>query len=130
MAIGKLEDYKKYVKNYNFAFVGVGNNGKRMELLQSLIDVCYQIPVIYHSTAIISASAQIEIGPIVCANAVINSSVIIKKGVIISVGAIVDHYTFVCGGSHIDKLMLVLFISKSYLFSTLECELCIYILKD
>ncbi|RDW21458.1 hypothetical protein CWR48_03405 [Oceanobacillus arenosus] len=108
LAIGKCEDYKKHTKNYPYGFVAFGNNEQRMNWINSLIDVGYQVPVLIHPTAYISPSASVEIGSIVCPKAVINNNSIVKMVSIISIGALVDHDSYIGEGSHINSGAIVM----------------------
>lgn len=45
-AIGKITDLEKLYSSYDSAFVGIGNNYRRKELLQRLRDIGYEIPVL------------------------------------------------------------------------------------
>ena len=78
-------------KEYQNAFVGIGNNKLRDELIDLLERLGYQVPVLIHPTAYVSRSALIEAGTVVEPQAIVNANTKIKKGSIVSVGAIIDH---------------------------------------
>lgn len=107
LAIGKLEDYKKYTNKYSYGFVALGNNEHRMSLILKLVKAGFQVPTLLHPTAFISPSGTVEFGSIVCPNAVINSNSIISKDCIISIGALVDHDSSIGEGSHINSGAIV-----------------------
>ena len=90
-AIGKIKDMASFIKKFPNAFVGIGNNQFRKEMITRLIETGYHIPVLIHPTAYVSKSASILKGTIVEPMAVINANVVVERGCIISVGAIVDH---------------------------------------
>ena len=90
-AIGKIADSKSFVQEYQAAFVGIGNNKFRNELLQRLEQEGYEIPTLLHPTAYISKTAVIGKGTVVEPKAIVNANSRIGVGCIISVGAIVDH---------------------------------------
>lgn len=90
-AIGKTEDLQNLRADYEAAFVGIGNNKLRQEILAKLQAYGYHIPVLIHPTAYISPSAKISYGTVVEPKAIVNANSIVKAGCIISVGAIVDH---------------------------------------
>ena len=90
-AIGKIADSKSFVQEYQAAFVGIGNNKFRNELLQRLEQEGYEIPVLLHPTAYISKTAVIGKGTVVEPKAIVNANSRVDVGCIISVGAIVDH---------------------------------------
>ena len=90
-AIGKIAESKAFLKDYQEAFVGIGNNKFRSELLARLEQEGFIIPVLIHPTAYISQTATIEKGTVVEPKAIVNANSKVGKGCIISVGAIVDH---------------------------------------
>lgn len=90
-AIGKVADSKNFLDEYKDAFVGIGNNEFRGELIARLEQEGFNIPVLIHPTAYISKSAVIEKGTVVEPQAIVNANSKVGKGCIISVGAIVDH---------------------------------------
>lgn len=99
-AVGKISDMQKLKKSYQAAFVGIGNNTFRLELLTKLDAIGYDIPVLIHPTAYISKSAKIGKGTVVEPKAIVNANTVVKEGCIISVGAIVDHDVVVNDGAH------------------------------
>lgn len=90
-AIGKISDSKAFVNDYQEAFVGIGNNKFRGELLSRLEQEGFTIPVLIHPMAYISKTAIIEKGTVVEPKAIVNANSKVSRGCIISVGAIVDH---------------------------------------
>lgn len=90
-AIGKIEDSKAYISQYPEAFVAIGNNKFRGELLTRLEQEGFAIPVLIHPSAYISKSATIEKGTVVEPKAIVNANSKLGLGCIISVGSIVDH---------------------------------------
>ena len=90
-AIGKIADSKAYVNQFQEAFVGIGNNKFRGELLARLEQEGFKLPVLIHPTAYVSKSAVIGKGTLVEPMAIVNANSKIGTGCIISVGSIVDH---------------------------------------
>lgn len=90
-AIGKIADSKAYVDQYSEAFVGIGNNKFRGELLTRLEQEGFKVPVLIHPTAYVSKSAVIGKGTVVEPKAIVNANSKVGCGCIISVGSIVDH---------------------------------------
>lgn len=91
LAISKMENLQELREEYDAAFVGIGNNHLRKELLEKLQSYGYSIPVLIHPTAYVSRSAKIGKGTVVEPKAIVNASSKVADGCIISVGAIVDH---------------------------------------
>ena len=89
-AIGKTDEIENFVGQYEDAFVGIGNNELRQNMLNRLKEAGYHIPVLVHPTAYVSKTAKIAEGTIVEPKAVVNTDTVIGVGCIISVGAIVD----------------------------------------
>ena len=106
-AIGKIYELEKFKNKYDEAFVGVGNNELRAELIQKLEDCGYTVPVLIHPSAYVSRSATVGKGSVIEPNAIINANSIIGIGSIISVGAIVDHNAEVGAYCHINSGAIV-----------------------
>ena len=102
-AIGKIADSKSFVQEYQAAFVGIGNNKFRNELLQRLEQEGYETPALLHPTAYISKTAVIGKGTVVEPKAIVNANSRVGVGCIISVGAIVDHDVTIEDYCHINS---------------------------
>lgn len=100
-AIGKLDDYKKYVDKYE-AIVAIGNNKIRLAWIEKLEEAGFVIPTLISQQSFVSLSAQIEKGCIVEPMVVVNANAKIEKGSIISSGAVINHNAMVKQGCHID----------------------------
>lgn len=94
-SIGKLEDYKKFFPDYNYAFVAIGDPEIRMDWTKKLYYASYKIPLIVSKYAYISNSAQLGKGVFIGPKAVINPNAHIGEGSIVLANATVDHNTFV-----------------------------------
>lgn len=101
-AIGKTEDLQELRKQYESAFVGIGDNNLRKVYFNILGEIGYAIPTLIHPTAYISKSAQISCGTVVEPKAIINAGVSIGMGGIVSVGAIVDHDVLIGDFVHVN----------------------------
>lgn len=100
-AIGKFEDYKKFVGEYE-AIVAIGNNDVRLAWINKLEESGFIIPTLISPQAYVSPSAIVECGCIIEPMAVINTNAKVEKGSIISAGAVVNHNALVKQGCHID----------------------------
>ncbi len=58
-AIGKIAELNKFRSQYSEAFVDIGNNKRRSELLCALQDCDYIIPTLMYSSAYVSRTARI-----------------------------------------------------------------------
>lgn len=90
-AIGKINELVGFRNQFGTAFVGIGNNQFRDELIKKLTELGFRLPVLIHPTAYVSKTATIAEGTVVEPMATVNTNAVIGKGCIVSVGAIVDH---------------------------------------
>ena len=89
-------------KDYEDAFVSVGNNQVRKFMYDLLAKNGYNIPSLIHPTAYISPTAVIGKGSLIGPMSIINSNAIIGQGCILSCSAVVDHNVIVSDFAHID----------------------------
>lgn len=90
-AIGKIADLEKFRNQFECAFVGIGNNRFRAELIGRLENEGYRVPVLIHPTAYVSRSAVIGKGTVIEPKAIVNANTMVVSGCIVQVGGIVDH---------------------------------------
>ncbi|MDA7490966.1 acetyltransferase [Synechococcus sp. AH-707-M23] len=83
------------------ALVVIGNADMRLEWLLRLAAAGYELPVLVHPTAWLSASAQLGLGSVVCAHAAIQAQTLIGSGAILNTGCSVDHDAQLGDGVHI-----------------------------
>lgn len=102
LAIGDLNDYEKFSKEYEAAFVAIGNAGIRLDLINRLKSVGFKLPNLISEGSYISPSAILRDGIIVEPMAVIHTNTIINSGCIISAGAVINHNCILEECCHID----------------------------
>ena len=102
LAIGKLADYEHFTKEYNCAFVAMGNPQLRMLWLEKLERAGYALPVLIHPKAYVSPSARLGKGTIVEAMAVVNSEAVVEMGGLMCAGCVVNHNAHVMAACQID----------------------------
>lgn len=107
IAIGRTVDLEKLHAEYDSAFVSIGNNSLREILIQKLIDIGYNVPVLIHPSAYVSKSAGIGKGTIIEPKAIVNANASIGSGCIISVGTIIDHNVMIEDYCHINSGAIV-----------------------
>lgn len=100
--IDRLRNYKLYREEYENAFVAIGNNIFRMDLIENLLEEGFKVPVLIHPFTAISSNAHIDKGTVVMAGAVINTNTIIGKGCIINTSSSIDHDCTLEDGVHIS----------------------------
>lgn len=98
-----LEEAKAQHPHTQFAFIAIGSNENRKRWYNFLIENDYTLPTLLHPSAVISTSAVIDAGTLVCANSVVGAECHIREGVIINTGAIVDHDTAVGAFTHVSQ---------------------------
>ena len=102
IAIGKVEEYEKFVCDYSYAFVAIGDNEFRLQMIKKLQGACYKIAILVSPKAFISPSAQLRKGTIVEPMAVVQANVSVSIGCLVCSGAVVKHNAFVGDGCYLD----------------------------
>lgn len=87
--------------SFDQAVVAVGAPNRRLELLDILTELGFDLPVIAHPGAVISPHATLAEGTVVFANAVINPGSVLGRGCIVNTAASVDHDCVLADGVHI-----------------------------
>ena len=106
-AVGRITELERLHKLYDCAFVGIGDNRFRAELIKRLEEIGYEVPVLIHPTAYVSKSATIEKGTVLEPKSIVNANTFVGEGCIISVGAIVDHDVKIGKYCHINSGAIV-----------------------
>ncbi len=73
------------------AFVAIGDNNLRRDLLQKLRAAGYQLPVFIHPAAEVCESAHLGVGTVVLPFAFVGANAVTGAGCLLNVGSIVDH---------------------------------------
>lgn len=101
-AIGPCQGFERYVDKYPVAIPAVGSRELRMRWMEELAVAGFILPVLIHPDAIVSPSAQIGFGSVVCARATVGSDAVIGNGCIIGSGATIDRSVNLPEGTHVD----------------------------
>lgn len=123
--IGKMNDYSKLIHDYKYAFVAIGNNEKRIELINELEKAGFNIPTIIHPKACVSKYSTIDKGTVVLPGAVVNTSTKIGKGCIININVVVDHDCEIDHGVHISSGAVVRSMVKIGKLSSIGAGACV-----
>lgn len=123
--IGKLDEYERFADKYEYAIIGIGDNEKRLDLIEKLLKVGYKVPVIVHPKASVSKYSSIEYGSVILAGAVINTNSSIGRGCIININASVNHDCVIQDGVHICSGVVVRSICMTGRLSYIEAGNCV-----
>lgn len=102
IAVGKLNEYERFVNTYNVAIAAIGNVLMRIDLLEKLKECGYEIATLIHPNAYVAPSAVIGAGCFIEPMTVIHTDVQIGIGCIISAGTIVNHNSTIGSGCHLN----------------------------
>ena len=80
--VGKSDDLHMLKKDYDSAFVAIGNNEIRYNITQKLIEIGYSIPILSDPSSVISSFSEIGKGTVVFPNSVVEATAIIGEGCI------------------------------------------------
>lgn len=100
--LGPCQNVGQYLIEYPVAVPAVGNCEIRMRWLNELANAGFVLPVLIHPDAVVSPSAVIGYGSVICARATISAGARIGRGCIISSGATIARDVVVPEGTHID----------------------------
>ena len=89
--MGTFDDLLSTKFDCKKAIVAIGHNKIRNELGEKLIEFGFSLPVLIHTSAIISKYPIIGKGSVVFANAVVNAFACIGNGCIINTNALIEH---------------------------------------
>lgn len=106
-AIGKIADLEKFRNQFEYAFVGIGNNRFRAELIDRLEKAGFTVPALIHPTAYVSRTAVIGKGTEIEPKAIVNANTTVGAGCIIQIGGIVDHNVVLGDCVHINAGSIV-----------------------
>ena len=100
--IGRICDAQKFVNEFEYAFVAIGKNDIRLELIKHIKELGYKIPTLIHPKAIISKSVVISEGSIVLAGAVINTFAKLGIGAIVNIASSIGHESILEDGVQVS----------------------------
>jgi UDP-perosamine 4-acetyltransferase len=92
---------REFANGRRHLFVGIGNNHRRLELVQKFEALGWTLPVLIHPSAVIDPTVVVGSGTLITAGAVVNVDASIESACIVNTGASVDHDCVVEAGCHI-----------------------------
>ena len=100
--LGRISDLKKLRdEGYKRAIVALGDNQKRLELIEQLENLDFQILSALHPESHISSRVEIDVSCTISAGATILTGSRLSKGVIVNTGATLDHDNIIAEGVQI-----------------------------
>lgn len=89
------------------AIVAIGNPEVREKIMEQILELGFEVPVLIHPNAVVAKEVQFGFGSVVMAGAIVNSGTRIGKGAIVNTACSVDHdcimedYSHVSVGAHL-----------------------------
>lgn len=111
-SIGTWDDSKQLISSFPMAIPAVGNMELQKKNYNRLIEEGFIVPTLVHPSVILSGSAEIGVGSVLCARATIGAGAKIGKGCIISSGAtigrdaVLPDWTYVEVGEFVTREMM------------------------
>lgn len=100
-AVGPCQNLRWYLQAYPIAIPAVGNQELRMRWLRELSQAGFILPVLIHPGAVVSASARLGCGTVVCAQASVSAGASVGRGCILSSGATIDRDVTIPDGIYV-----------------------------
>ena len=101
-AIGKISELENFAKEFKSAFVAIGNAQFRIDCINKLEQLGFEIATLIHPMAFVSKQSTLGCGTIVEPLAVVQANCKVGKGVLICSGAVLKHNSAVEDGCYID----------------------------
>lgn len=98
--IGKVTDFKKFIKTYNF-FISIGNNRVRVRIFNLLLDAGAGIVNAIHNLSNIEKNVKIGTNVFIGAKSYVNVNSTLEDNVFINNGCIVEHDNIIKSGTHL-----------------------------
>ena len=96
--IGSIDEISSYYPEYTHIHIAIGNNSVRSKLLLQAKEIGYSLPILQHSSSVVSNYASINEGTIIFPHAVIEPNATIGKGCIITANTTINHDAMINDG--------------------------------
>ena len=100
--LGPVSAASRFLGEYHSAFVAIGDNPLRLELICKLSKLGFELPTIINPTAYVGSDVTIGMGSVLLANTVVNTGSVLGVGVIVNTGATIDHDNSLGDGVHVS----------------------------
>ena len=88
-------------KGVTHAFVAIGDNTRRLERIDAVTNLGFELVTALHPRAVVAAGVVVGPGTAVMAGAVVNPGTVLARGVIVNTAASVDHDCRIDDGAHL-----------------------------
>lgn len=106
--VGMCDKYQKYINQDTEFYPAFGDNKKRLEWEEKIVQAGGKLATIIHPTAYIAKSVVIKSGTVIFPKAIINTGCMIGSACIINMGAIIDHGCVLGDACHINSGAIVM----------------------
>ena len=96
-----IDEMSSYYPEYTHIHIAIGNNKTRSKLLLQAKEIGYSLPILQHSSSVVSKYASIGEGSVLFPYSVIEANTLIGQGCIIASHVVINHDV------HIDENVLV-----------------------
>ena len=100
--VGKLNEIDNINKETTDIIVALGDNEKRLSLIQKYREQGYKLPDLIHPTAVISSSVEMNGATVIFPGAIVNAETNIGIGCIVNTAVSIDHDCVIKDGVHIS----------------------------
>ena len=102
-----LDHLSQHTADFTHCIAAFGNNSLRAFYTAKIKELGFQLPVIIHPSAVISAMAQVSPGTIVREKVAISHGVTVEEGCLLNMGCLIDHNCHIGAFSHIPMGAIV-----------------------
>lgn len=99
--IGSVDEMSSYYPEYTHIHIALGNNKTRSKLLLQAKEIGYSLPILKHSSSVVSKYASVGLGSVLFPYSVIEANAVIGNCCIVTSGVVINH------DAQIDECVLV-----------------------